>query len=62
MQSAIAAILTARRNDWFATLIEDRVHQAVGIVGPVGNDMFGVKAGDEVVSLRHVILLSRSGQ
>lgn len=54
--------MTARRNDRFAALIKDGVHQVISIVGAVGDDMFGVKADNEIVSLCHVVLLSRSGQ
>lgn len=54
--------MTARRNDRFAALIKNGVHQVVSVVGAVGDNMFGVKADDKGVSLRHVVLLSRSGQ
>jgi hypothetical protein len=62
MKNVPVPSMPARRNHRFAALIKDGVHQVVSVVGAVGDDMFGVKADDEVVSLRHVVLLSRSGQ
>jgi hypothetical protein len=33
--------IASRRNDRLTALIEDQVHQAIGMVGAIGDDMAG---------------------
>lgn len=49
--------MAAGWNDDGATLRLDLVAQAVGVIGFVSEDLFGLQAIDQVVCRRHVVLL-----
>lgn len=58
----LVSSMTTRWNNGFAALIENGVHQVIGIVGAVGDDMPGGKAIDKAMRLRHIVLLAGPGK
>jgi len=52
--------MASRRNDRFPALIKDDVMQTIGIIGAIGEHLFGWQSTNEVASRSHVVLLSRA--
>lgn len=50
--------MAARRDDWFAALLVDKVVQAVGVIGAICQHLVGRDAPDQVAGRSHVVLLA----
>ncbi len=50
--------MVARQDHRFATLPEDHLVKAVGIIGAIGDNMAASQPRDEVASGSHVVLLA----
>lgn len=50
--------MAARRDDRFAALLEDKIVQAVGVIGPVGENLLGGQPADQAAGGRYVVLLA----
>jgi len=48
------------RDDRVAALFDDFVVEAFGVIGLVGNDVFGGKPIDQIAGADHVVLLART--
>lgn len=51
--------VSAWRNDRFTALIQDAVTQAVGFLGPVGEDLTGARPVDQIAGRGHIVLQVR---
>lgn len=56
--TALDLAVAAGRNDRFAALFGDEIAQAIGVVGAVGQHVFGLQAADQVAGRGHIVLLA----
>ncbi len=54
--------MTPWRDDGLGAGIEDGVHQAIGVIGAIGEHGVGLEAFDQVERFGHVVFLARPGQ